>query len=205
MTSLMVIFILLLVASLNNAKAEGESARNAVLSNLQRALQKFAAQGVTVEADPKDPLGLLVLVPGGLLNFEVDKWDIRPAGISFLHEFAPRLANTACSKDFRNEMASIVVEGHTDTTGTDEHNLQLSQNRSMSVVQQILHELGDASTNGNRACFLDLLSANGRGSVEAIKVNGKEDRDKSRRVIFKIRVRSLEQREIKALLGLVMV
>ena len=75
----------------------------------------------------------------------------------------------------------------------------------MAVVQQILRELGDASSNGNRVCFLDLLSANGRGSVEAIKVNGKEDRDKSRRVIFKIRVRSLEQREIKALLGLVMV
>src|SRR5256885_16720866 len=84
MTSLAVIFILLLVASHNNeqqklatareqvadtqrqltaAEQKTATTRNAMLMTLKQALEVFAAQGVKAEADPKDPLGLLVLVP----------------------------------------------------------------------------------------------------------------------------------------------
>ena len=53
-----------------------------------------------------------------------------------------------------------------------------------------------------RGCFLKFLSASGRGSEELVLTNdGKEDPEKSRRVIFKIRVRSMEQRRVVTLLG----
>jgi len=202
MTSLMVIFVLLLVATLNNASAEGENTRNLILDRLKLDLQDFARQGVRVEKDPADPLGLLVLVPEGLLNFAIDKTDIPQGGVQFLSEFAPRLATTACSEKYRKEISSIVVEGHTDSSGTDEHNLQLSQERSLAVVQRTLEILGHTDLE-NRACFLDFLSANGRGSKEPIlDSSGNEDRERSRRVVFKIRVRSLEQREIRTILGM---
>src|SRR5437660_49330 len=142
MTSLMVIFVLLLVATLNNASAEGENTRNLILDSLKLDLQDFARQGVRVEKDPADPLGLLVLVPEGLLNFAIDKTEIPEGGVQFLSDFAPRLARTACSDKYRKEISSIVVEGHTDSSGTDEHNLQLSQQRSLSVVQRTLDILG---------------------------------------------------------------
>lgn len=201
MTSLMVIFVLLLVATLNNASAEGENSRNLILDSLRVDLQDFARQGVRVEKDPADPLGLLVLVPEGLLNFAVDRSDIPDGGARFLSDFSPRLAKTACSERYRREISSIVVEGHTDSSGTDEHNLQLSQGRSMAVVQQTLKILGQGEP-GDKACFLDFLSANGRGSKEPIRdAGGNEDRDRSRRVVFKIRVRSLEQREFRTILG----
>jgi outer membrane protein OmpA-like peptidoglycan-associated protein len=201
MTSLMVIFVLLLVATLNNASAEGENTRNLILDRLKLDLQDFARQGVRVEKDPADPLGLLVLVPEGLLNFAVDRTDIPDGGARFLSDFSPRLAKTACSERYRKEISSIVVEGHTDSSGTDEHNLQLSQERSMAVVQQTLKILGQGEP-GDKACFLDFLSANGRGSKEPIRdADGNEDRDRSRRVVFKIRVRSLEQREFRTILG----
>lgn len=201
MTSLMVIFVLLLVATLNNASAEGENTRNLILDRLKLDLQDFARQGVRVEKDPADPLGLLVLVPEGLLNFAVDRTDIPDGGVRFLSDFSPRLAKTACSERYRKEISSIVVEGHTDSSGTDEHNLQLSQERSMAVVQQTLKILGQGEP-GDKACFLDFLSANGRGSKEPIRdADGNEDRDRSRRVVFKIRVRSLEQREFRTILG----
>ncbi len=94
-----------------------------------------------------------------------------------------------------------MVEGHTDSTGTDEHNLQLSQERSLAVVQHTLDILGHDEPE-DTACFLDFVSANGRGSKEPIRdVNGNEDKDRSRRVVFKIRVRSLEQREFQTVLG----
>jgi len=202
MTSLMVIFVLLLVATLNNATAEGENARNSILDYLKRDLQDFSKQGVRVEKDPTDPLGLLVLVPEGLLNFAVDRTEIPQGGVKFLSDFSPRLAKTACSEKYRKEISSIVVEGHTDSTGTDEHNVQLSQGRSLAVVQRTLDILGGGEP-GERKCFLDFLSATGRGSNEPIPdANGNEDRDRSRRVVFKIRVRSLEQREFRAILGM---
>ncbi len=201
MTSLMVIFVLLLVATLNNATAEGENARNLILDQLKHDLQNFARQGVRVDKDPKDPLGLLVLVPEGLLNFAVDQFDIPPRGVRFLSDFSPTLAKTSCSERYKKDISSIVVEGHTDSSGTDEHNLQLSQERSLAVVQQTLEIL--RHDDSDRKCFLEFLSANGRGSKEPIPgADGKEDKAQSRRVVFKIRVRSLEQREFRSILGM---
>lgn len=201
MTSLMVIFVLLLVATLNNATAEGENTRNLILDELRRDLQDFARQGIRVEKDPADPLGLIVLVPSGLMDFSPDGTDIPEKGVIFLDSFVPRLAGTACSERYRNEISSIVVEGHTDSTGTDEHNIPLSQKRSLAVVQQTLDVLGQKQPQ-NRECFLDFLSANGRGSKEPmLDSSGNEDKDRSRRVVFKIRVRSIEQRELNSILG----
>lgn len=222
MTSLAIIFILLLVVSLNNAqegiatvrqkleqtqneldaaRMESKRTRNEILVALKNALNVFSAQGVKVELDPKDPLGLLVLVPEGLLQFVRNRAEIPQGGIDFLKDFIPKLVTTACSDKFKGEINSIVVEGHTDSSGTDEHNLPLSQRRSMGVAQEGLRVLSGAGDEARpppqlRSCFLTFLSASGRGSVEPIiGPDGKEDSDRSRRVVFKIRIRSLEQRQ----------
>ncbi len=209
MTSLMVIFILLLVATLNNAQQEGETTRNAILKKLQERLSgevnEYREQGFEIKNDPKDPLGLIVIVPDGLLNFAINRADIPAAGVEFLQKIVPKMAVALCSEEFRREIESIVIEGHTDSTGSDERNLQLSQERSLGVVQKSLRVLdGTATGDGqsNRGCFLELLSATGRGSVEPIRDQaGLEDFNRSRRVIFKIRVRSLERRIVTEVTG----
>lgn len=220
MTSLAVIFILLLVVSLNNAqeridtvrtnleetqreldaaRERSKTTRNQILVALKEALESFAQGGVRVEADPKDPLGLLVLVPTKLLRFEHNKAEIpRERGIEFLTSFIPELAKTACDEKFKNEINSIVVEGHADSSGTEKRNLPLSQQRSMAVVLESLRVLVSSEMEPTRlrTCFLNFLSASGRGSVEPIPdQEGREDMARSRRVVFKIRVRSLEQRQ----------
>ena len=55
MTSLAVIFILLLVAMLNNQRQQAAGTKNLVLSRLQAALEKFREQGVEVKSDPTAP------------------------------------------------------------------------------------------------------------------------------------------------------
>src|SRR5260370_15994432 len=100
MTSLAVVFILLLVASLNNAQKEGVGMRNEMVVKLQEAFREFEAHGVKVESDPKDPLSLLVLVPEGLLQFQFDRAEIPQQGLDFLRQFAPRLSSVACSIQF---------------------------------------------------------------------------------------------------------
>lgn len=244
MTSLAVIFILLLVVALNDAQQgidatreklvaatmeveatqlkldEAEQqieatqrqlaaaqqktqvTRSQILDAMEHALASFAKQGVQVETDPKDPLGLLILIPEGLLEFAVQRAEIPPGGHEFLKAFIPQLARTVCSEQFRQEITSIVVEGHTDSSGSDELNLPLSQARSMAVVREILPILsaveGGGPTAGRlRTCFVGFLSASGRGSVEPIRDElGDEIPERSRRVVFKIRVRSFEQRQL---------
>jgi len=201
MTSLAVIFILLLCASLNNAQQEGETTRDSVLVEVQKELKNFVSGGIEVKSDPKDPLGLLVLVPEDLLAFPLDRADISAEGADFLKAFVPKLAKTVCSTKFAQEINSIVVEGHTDSSGTAQHNWDLSQKRSMSVVRTSLSVLGAHDMDAERSAFLNLLSASGRGSAELVSgPNGVENAAMSRRVVFKIRVRSFEQKSLSEML-----
>ncbi|MBF0540460.1 MAG: OmpA family protein [Nitrospirae bacterium] len=200
MTSLAVIFILLLCVSLNQAKEESETKRNSILLELKKELSEFIQNGVKVDPDPKDPLALLILVPEGLLEFKLDHSEIPSNGINFLNTFIPKFANIVCDERFKEDINSIVVEGHTDSSGTDQHNWDLSQKRSMAVVSESLNILAKMNNGGNiRNDFVKLISASGRGNAELIKVNGIENCEQSRRVIFKIRVRSLEQRLVEEL------
>jgi outer membrane protein OmpA-like peptidoglycan-associated protein len=202
MTSMAVIFILLLCATLNNAQQEGENTRNSVILQLHAALNDFVARGVEVKSDPKDPLGLLILVPEGLLAFELDRADIPPNGEIFLQSFIPKLSTIVCDKRFVKDINSIVVEGHTDSSGTPQHNWELSQKRSMAVVRTSLTVLDRDEMQNERNYFLHFLSASGRGSADLIEDStGAEDSVRSRRVVFKIRVRSLEQKELLEVLG----
>ena len=205
MTSLAVIFILLLVAMLNNALQQTKGTKSQVLSRFEETLKDFQKQGVEVQTDPKDPLGLLVVVPEGLLKFEQGKAEIPPGGKEFVQEFIPKFVATACSAETRAKISSVVVEGHASSEGDEARNLRLSQARSVAVVQQSLEVLDSSaseSSAANHKCFVDFVSATGRGSAEPVKVVGKEDRALSRRVVFKIRVKSLEQRGLETQLDI---
>ena len=198
MTSLAVIFVLLLVASLNNMQQKTKVTVTNILLKLQEELQQYVALGVEVQRDQNDPLGLLVLVPEGLLQFPLNEATIPEQGVDFLRAFSPKLASIACSVQFRDEIGSIVIEGHTDSSGDEEKtNLPLSQKRSMSVLTETLQALKNGEPAGQsndlRSCFLRFVSATGRGSQDPLSdVNP----GKNRRVVFKIRVRSLEQPQI---------
>lgn len=222
MASLAVIFILLFVAQLNYYGKQGEITRGVILAHLQKQLEQFSRpgdNGIRVLMDPKDPLSVLIIVPEGLLNFDVDKADISPVGKQFLRAFIPRLAYAICEHEsIRDDISLIVVEGHADSTGTETRNLTLSQERSMKVAMEGLGLLLDKPKN--HGCFRDLLSASGRGiadpqlkplagyiarsntaivnqkNEESIRRLAGEDKERSRRVVFKIRVRSLEQQHL---------
>jgi outer membrane protein OmpA-like peptidoglycan-associated protein len=205
MTSLAVIFILLLVAMLNNALQQTKGTKSQVLARFEETLKDFQKQGVEVQTDPKDPLGLLVVVPEGLLKFEQGRAEIPAGGKDFVREFIPKLVSTACSSELKAGINSIVVEGHASSEGDEARNLRLSQARSIAVVQDSLDVLDNAGNDNASAyhkCFVDLVSATGRGSAEPIKVVGVEDRSLSRRVVFKIRVKSLEQRGLESKPGI---
>jgi hypothetical protein len=80
---------------LDKAKEKTGTTRNQILLALQEALKDFRAEGVRAETDPRDPLGLLVIVPEDLLKFALNDDKMPSGGITFLRRFTPRLAFTA--------------------------------------------------------------------------------------------------------------
>src|SRR5580765_2948986 len=86
MTSLAVIFILLLVATMNNKQQEVQQSRENILAKLRETLNQELVEykGLELKDDKDDPLSLIVVVPEGLLNFPVNKADIPDQGLVFL-------------------------------------------------------------------------------------------------------------------------
>ncbi len=201
MTSLMVIFILLLLVFVHRTAVTVPVVRDEVLKQLRHDLQPQGFNDKTVVPDPKDLSSIRVIVPDGLMNFETGKSALRPKGKDFLTGYVPKLAKALCSDSFRPKIESVVVEGHTDrqpypglsAEESQNRNLQLSQERSMEVVRNTLSNL--AVSPPERACFLEKLSASGRGEQDQ-----EATADESRRVIFKIRVKAADADRLKDVL-----
>jgi outer membrane protein OmpA-like peptidoglycan-associated protein len=193
MTSLAIIFILLLTVYVKihyEAQAQSQENKEDVKGLLRDHFDRFHLR---LEDDPDDPLMLLIVVPENLLNFEFGKASLRPTAAQFLDEVMPFYAQALCGQ-LRHKIDSMVIEGHTDDRGDDALNLKLSQDRSFSVMVKGL-EVIQAKQPVDYLCFQQLTSASGRGKQDLLYEGSELNRDKSRRVIFKIRLRSAEQRD----------
>jgi len=81
----------------------------------------------------------------------------------------------------------IIIEGHTDSDGGYLYNLNLSQKRAFAVMNFLLSL--DFSREHN---IKPLMIASGRAYLDVIKVDGVEDKDASRRIEIKFRLKNEE-------------
>jgi len=79
----------------------------------------------------------------------------------------------------------IIIEGHTDSDGSYIYNLDLSQRRALAVMKYFL-TLDFSKKHNIRA----LMTASGRAYLDTIKVNGVEDKEASRRIEIKFRLKN---------------
>lgn len=222
-TSLMVIFILLLLVFINNRASQQALVVRDLMKDLQVEFRNGGgpSQGPAsggdglgesaIQRDLKDPGTLLFIVPERVMNFALNESRLKAEGEAFIRERIPQLARILCDDRFRDHIDAIIVEGHTDKSRPshlppsmgEQWNLRLSQDRSMEVVKQSLAAL-DADPP-RRAFFLTKLSASGRGESDPVAEGASAE--ENRRVVFKIRVKSdrtqadltraLDQQEMK--------
>ena len=127
----------------------------------QAAEIKSTVPGATVTREGE---GILVKFDSGIL-FDTNSSDLKPAARTNLQNLATSLQN--------NPQTNILIVGHTDNTGTDQYNQDLSVRRAASVKTFI------ASNNVANS----RLSTSGKGESEPIADNNTVDgRSQNRRV-----------------------
>jgi outer membrane protein OmpA-like peptidoglycan-associated protein len=108
--------------------------------------------------------GIKITFAGGIL-FDVDRAEVRPAAEAELTKLA-RILN-------KYDDTNILIEGHTDATGPDQYNMDLSVRRASSVATLL------AVQNVKR----ERLNAVGYGEIRPIASNDNADgRQQNRRV-----------------------
>jgi chemotaxis protein MotB len=157
-----------------------------VIENLSKAFQE---QGVNVEIDPQSGA---IKFDSDLL-FDYDKAELKPEFKQQLQAIIPIYASVLLNEANRENIESIIIEGHTDSDGSYMYNLELSQARAFSIVSYILSdEFGDFTY---KDVLRDKISAIGKSESVPIIIEGEEDKNKSRRVELKFRLAMTNEME----------
>ena len=125
------------------------------------------------------------------LLFDYNQSKIKQDGKVFLKQFFPVYLDILLGKkEIREHIAEIIIEGHTDDKGNELYNIKLSQERALSVSNFLLK---DNFNHPYKKILKKKLTVVGKGEYHLKKlINGKIDRDKSRRVEFKFRLNEEE-------------
>ena len=125
--------------------------------------------------------------------FETGSSVIRQEGKDLLDRFIPVYLDVLLRPEYEEYLGEIIIEGHTDTDGSYESNLKLSQNRALQVSLYCLSM--PSLTGSQKAKLQEIMTATGRSESDPVYVNGVEDKNASRRVEFKFSLKDSEMIE----------
>ncbi|WP_024865613.1 OmpA/MotB family protein [Butyrivibrio sp. FCS014] len=157
-----------------------------VRADLATALrQEFEGSDLKVSVDPAT--GAITL--DSSILFDVDRYDIKQSGQEFLQDFLPRYVGVLLKPEFKDYISEIIIEGHTDTNGDYMHNLELSQQRALSVARLCVMDNSTVLGADELEEVRPILTANGRSYSDPVyNEEGSVDMAASRRVEFKFRL-----------------
>ena len=124
--------------------------------------------------------------------FKTNSSSIMADGQYLLNRFIPVYLEVLLRPEYADYLGQIVIEGHTDDSGTYEHNMKLSQERAYEVMMYVLKMYREGSPE--RELLQRLLTATGRSETYLIYYPGTTvvDQDSSRRVEFKFSLKDAE-------------
>lgn len=120
------------------AQADSIQTSDDIIKFYSEAIDLGGTRGICVGTQEKcdaDRKAQLAKVPTGLdmlINFNLNSADLTSEARMKLDQFAKAL------KDNRLSRSSFVIEGHTDASGSETYNEQLSQRRAQSVAAFLL-------------------------------------------------------------------
>lgn len=129
--------------------------------------------------------------------------NLQPKFKNVLNEFFPRYISILTSEKYKVDIEEIRIEGHTSSEWSTKvskeqayfYNMELSQDRTRKVLEYVLT---NKNINGSNNWLIQRLTANGLASSKLIITDGVENKEKSRRVEFRVRTNA-EKRIVKIL------
>ena len=155
--------------------------RTRIISSLSDALR-----GSNISATVDAATGSITLESDVL--FATGKYELTARGQDFVDRFLPVYLEVLFSEDYSAYVSEIIIEGHTDSDGGYLSNLELSQQRALAVASYVLGDSAAVSKDV-KSKLRRVVNVNGRSYMDRIMdENGVEDKDASRRVLFKFRL-----------------
>ena len=161
-----------------------------VKADVIEALKKeFAKNNINVDIDTQT--GAMTLESSVL--FAYDEAELTEEGKQALEQVLPIYCKVLLQKDYMKYLAEIIIDGYTDTDGDYSYNLQLSQQRSLAVAQYLLNIQGNFLNSDQSQNLQEYLTVNGHSMANPVlDANGNVDKDASRRVEVKFRLKDEE-------------
>jgi len=185
------------ILQLLNALDEKETRYDALIAKLQKQKAKIKSlTGIKLKviAALKDALGNKIDIDKKSGSLKLASNILFDRGSAVLKE----TSKSALKKAFEEYIGAlmgdprisphldkIIIEGHTDSDGGYLYNLDLSQKRAFAVMNYLLTL--DIAQKYN---LKPLLVASGRAYLDAVKVDGVEDKEASRRIEIKFRLKN---------------
>ncbi len=150
---------------------------------------EFSKNNINVDIDAQT--GALTLEAS--VMFDYDQAELTDAGKQALEQILPIYCKVLLQDDYMKYLAEIIIDGYTDTDGDYSYNLQLSQQRSLAVAQYLLDIQGNFLDSTQSANLEKYLTVNGHSMANPVlDANGNVDKDASRRVEVKFRLKDEE-------------
>ena len=154
--------------------------------------QEFKNNNVNVDIDSQT--GALILDAN--VMFDYDEAELTEEGEQALRSVLPIYCKVLLQENYKPYLAEIIIDGYTDTDGDYAYNLELSQRRSLAVAQYLLDIQWEFLSDKESLDLQDYLTVNGHSMANPIlDANGNVDKDASRRVEVKFRLKDDEMIE----------
>lgn len=156
--------------------------RTAIIEDLMSALMASDITGANV-----DDSGAIVF--SSEMMFDLGSAELNATGKSYLNRFLPNYLRVLMSDEYSRYVSQIIIEGHTDTTGSFLTNVELSQDRALGVLRYIMSAEFTGITAQEKDQLVQIVTANGRAYSDPIyNDDGTINMTASRRVVIKFRL-----------------
>ena len=194
MAGLLFIFILLLMGALLQVQEKAEKDKELAdrydntKTHLYIDLQDEFKKDLAVWGAVMDSSMMSIRFQEPSMLFDEGRAELKPAFKEILDDFFPRYIEVLSRPQYKDNIKEIRIEGHTNSNGEYFSNMQLSQDRTRSVLQYCM----DIIPRDKAEWLRGVITANGLSSSHPVMRNGAEDKNLSRRVEFRIRTNAEE-------------
>ncbi len=156
---------------------------------IEELSNEFSSSSLQVSVD--EQTGAITMDSSILFEYNAD--ELKDSGKEFLSAFLPRYTSILLSDKYREYISEIIIQGHTDLSGTYLFNLDLSQKRAYSVAAYCLDPESGILNDTQMKELEAVLSTSGRSfSSPVYNANGTVNDSASRRVEILFRLKDEE-------------